>query len=100
MNRKRSLGFSYRAIRFLYQENDARVGALGDLDLVAGFADQIRNIDHRQRIGAQHFQPVAGYQRLQRLARLQGWQRAFQAGEIEFCGGHEFNMAKPVRSVN
>ena len=72
----------------------------GDLDLVAGLADQVRDIDHRQRIGAVNFQQVAGLQRLQRLARLQRRQRTFQAGEVE-CGlCHGANMAKRAGIVN
>ena len=55
---------------------------------VAGLANEVRDVDHRQRIGAEHFQPIAGRQRLQRLARLQRRQRAFQPGKIEFCRGH------------
>src|SRR5262245_5533013 len=49
----RTIAFSYRPIRLLYQEHDAAFIALGDLDLVAGLANEIWDVDHRQRIGAQ-----------------------------------------------
>ena len=74
--------------------------AFGDLDLIAGFPDQVGDIDHRQRIGAVHFQKVARLQRLQRLSRLQCRQRTFEAGEVEFCRGHASNMAKGAHVVN
>src|SRR5436305_1704018 len=47
----RIIAFAYRAIGFFYQEHDAVFIALGDLDLVAGLANEVGNVDHRQRIG-------------------------------------------------
>src|SRR3569833_3895572 len=46
------------AVRLLDQEHDAGLAAFGYLDLVAGLADQIGDIDHGQRIGAMHLKPV------------------------------------------
>jgi hypothetical protein len=42
--------------------------AFGDFDLVADFPDQVRNVSHRQRIGAVDFQQVARLQRFQPFA--------------------------------
>ena len=84
---QRSIGAVYRSIRFFYQEHDARLVALGDLHRVARLADQVRNVNHRQRIGAVHFELIARLQRFQRLARFQGGQRAFQPGEIKRRSG-------------
>src|SRR4029079_460594 len=80
--------------------HDAALRALRDLDLVAGFADQIGDVDHRQRVGAMHFEEVTGCDRLQRLTRLQCRQRAFEAGEIELRRGHVSNMEKQAQIVN
>jgi hypothetical protein len=73
---------------FFDQKNDSALGALCDLNLIAGFPDQIGDVDHRQRVGTANFQKIARRQRLQRLSRFQCRQRAFQSGEIEFCSGH------------
>jgi hypothetical protein len=51
-------------IRLFNQENDAALLACGDFDLVARFADQVRDVDHRQRIGAVHFQEITRRDRL------------------------------------
>src|SRR5215217_5936244 len=96
----RSISVLYRTIYLLYKKNDAACHALGNLDLVAGFPDQIGNIDHRQWIGAVDFEEVARWDRLQRFARFQRRQRAFETGKIEFHSRHVPNMAKPRRSVN
>ena len=76
------------------------LGALRDLDLVAGLLDQVRNVDHRQWIGAMHLQPVTRLQGFQRLARLERRQRAFEPGQIELGRGHARNMEKPGGKVN
>lgn len=91
---------SDQAICLFDQEHDPLLRTFGDLELVPGLPDQIGDIDYRQRIGAMHFQKVAGLQRLQRLSRLQGGQRTFESGEVEFRRGHAVNMARPVRIVN
>ena len=69
-------------------------------DLIAGFTNQIGNVDARQRIGAAHLQVLANGDALECLARLQGGQGAFEAGEIKQGGGHGWNMAKDLRQVN
>jgi len=74
--------------------------AFRDLDLIASFADQIGDIDNRQRIGAVNFQEIAGRERFQGFARLQCRQRTFETGEVELGGGHVPNMAKGCRIVN
>src|SRR6185312_16271073 len=93
-------GISRDTIGLCDQEHDAIVGARRDLDAVAGFLDQVRNIDHRQWIGAMDFQPVARFQRLERLSRFQRGQWTFQSGEIEPGGGHACKMAKHEDGVN
>jgi len=92
--RRHTIGIFDGLINFFDQEHDALLVAFGDLHLVAGFPDQVRNIDHRQRISAVNFEEITGRNRLQRLARFQRRQRTFQAGEIECCLGHVTNMAK------
>src|SRR6202163_1772077 len=82
------------------QKYDPMFRALFDLDLIAGFLDQVWDIDHRQRIGAMNLQKVARRQRLQRLARLQGRQRTFEAGEIQLRRGHAPYMEKGYCVVN
>src|SRR5215216_865503 len=83
-----SISVLYRTIYLLYKKNDAACHALGNLNLVAGFPDQIGNIDHRQWIGAVDFEEVARCDRLQRFARFQRRQRAFETGKIEFYSRH------------
>lgn len=90
----------YLAIRFLYQENDALLVALGNLDPVASFADQVRNIDDRQWVGAEHFELIARLQWLQRLSCFQGRQRTFQSGKIELLPVHLRKMALEQAKVN
>ena len=68
------------------------LGAIGDLDPVAGLRDEMRDIDHRQRIGAVDFQPVSRLYRFQRFARFQRRQRAFQSSQVEFCDDHVGEM--------
>ena len=91
---------SDRAICFFNHEHDSVVRTFRDLDLVAGFADQIGDIDDRQRIGAANFQEIAGRERFQGFARLQCRQRTFETSEVELGGGHVPNMAKGCRIVN
>ncbi len=40
-------------------EHGVALAALDDLQTVARQADQMRNVDHRKRIGATHLQPIA-----------------------------------------
>jgi hypothetical protein len=47
-----------------------------------------------------NFQEVTRLYRLQRLSRLQCGQRTFETGEVEFCRGHDLNMAKGTDTVN
>ena len=86
--------------RFFDQKYDPALIAFRDLDPITGFADQIWNIDHRQRIGTVHFQKVTHPQGFERLSRLQGRQRAFKSRQVEFCRGHVPNMAKGSGIVN
>ena len=69
-------------------------------DLIAGFTNQIGNVDARQRICAAHLQLLANGDALEGLARLQGGQGAFEAGEIKQGDSHGRNMAKDPRQVN
>jgi hypothetical protein len=55
-----SLSFAYRVIQFLHQEDDLTLVALGDLDRVPGFPNQVRDVGHEQRIGAVHFEKITG----------------------------------------
>jgi hypothetical protein len=82
------------------QKYDFVLIALPDFDPVTGFADQIWNIDHRQRIGTANLQNVTQAQSLERLSGLQRRQRAFEARQVEFCRGHVPNMAKASGIVN
>ena len=77
-----------RSIGFSDQKNDLAFVALNDLDSVAGLADQVRDVDNRQRIGAMHFEEITRRGRFQRLARLERRQRTFESGQVEFCCGH------------
>ena len=81
-------------------EDDVPVRLVLAHDLIAGFPYEIGNIDPRQRVGAAHLQVLADRDALEGLARLQGGQGAFEAGEIKQCGGHGRNMAKDLRQVN
>src|ERR1700744_6527945 len=49
VNAERSSAFFWQAIGFLDQQHDPALVPLGYFDLVAGFPDQVRDIDHRQR---------------------------------------------------
>ena len=89
-----------RLTGFFDQEYNALPAALGDLDLVSGLADQIRNVDHRQRIGAMDFKAFARLQRFQRLARLERRQWTFQSSQIESGHTHVRTMRKPSCIVN
>jgi hypothetical protein len=84
---------------FFDQKYDSALIAFADLNPVTGFADQIWNIDHRQRIGATNLQNVTQAQSLERLSRLQCGQRAFEARQVEFCRGHVPNMAKAIHDI-
>src|SRR5262249_7524459 len=72
-----------QAINFFDYEHDTLFAAFGDLDLVASFADQVRNVDHRQRIGTVNFKAIARLQRLERLARFERRQRTFQSRQVK-----------------
>jgi hypothetical protein len=49
---------------FFDHEHDLPFGLPGDIDFVAGFLNQIGDVDHRQWIGAQDFQNVTGFEAL------------------------------------
>ena len=51
---------SRRAGNLFDQKHDPALGAFGNLNLIAGFPDQVRDIDHRQRVRAVNFQQGAG----------------------------------------
>jgi hypothetical protein len=74
--------------------------AFPDLDPITGFADQIWDIDYRERIGTVHLQKVTQPQGLECFSRLQSRQRAFKARQVKFCRGHVPNMAKGPGIVN
>lgn len=99
-SRRLIIWLSDQAICFFNHEHDSVLRAFGDLDLIAGFADQIGDIDNRQRIGAVNFQEIARRKRFQGFACLQCRQRTFETGEIELGGCHVPNMAKGCRIVN
>ena len=81
-------------------EDDVPIRLLLADDLIPGFPYEIGNIDPRERVGAAHLQVLADRDALEGLARLQGGQGAFEAGEIKQGGGQERNMAKDPRQVN
>jgi hypothetical protein len=86
--------------RLFDQKYDPTVITFRDLNAITGFADQIGNIDHRQRIGTMDLQKVTQTKRLERLSRLQRRQRAFKTRQVEFCHGHVPNMTKGFGIVN
>jgi hypothetical protein len=86
--------------RFFDQKYDPALIAFRYLDPITGFADQIWNIDHRQRIGTVHLQKITQPQGLERLSRLQRRQRAFEPCQVEFRLGHVPNMPKGSGIVN
>lgn len=55
---------------------------------VAGFVQQMRNVERRHGVGANDGQRIARNECRQRLAGPQGRQRTFQALEIENGMGH------------
>jgi len=79
---------SDRPIHLFDHEHDAFFSAFDDLDAIAGFPDQVRDIDDGQWVGAMHLQPVASNQRLQRFTRLQYRQRAFEPCQVELGHSH------------
>ena len=81
-------------------EDDVSVRLMLAHDPIAGFPDEVGNIDGGERVGAMNLQLLANGDALEGLARLQGGQGAFEAGEIKQCDGHGRNMAKDVRQVN
>ena len=86
--------------RLFDQKYDPKLITFRDLNAITGFADQIGNIDHRQRIGTMDLQKVTQTKRLERLSRLQRRQRAFKSRQVKFCRGHVPNMAKGFGVVN
>jgi len=62
--------------------------ARGVLDAVSRFANEIGNVDRRQWVRAVDFEPITWPDRTERLARLKGWQGAFQTGEIKLYRCH------------
>ena len=81
-------------------EDDLSVRLILAHDLVAGFPDEIWNIDGGERVGAAHLQLLANRHALERLAGFQGGQRAFEPGEIKQCHSHGLNMTKESVQVN
>jgi len=81
-------------------EDDLTVGLLLAHDLIAGFPDEIGNINPRERICAAHLQLVANGNTLEGLPRLQGGQGAFEAREIKQGHSHGRSMVKDLRQVN
>jgi hypothetical protein len=86
--------------RFFDQKYDPALIAFRYLDPITGFADQIWNVDHRQRIGTGYLQEITQPQGLERLSGLQRRQRTFKSRQVEFCRGHASNMAKGSGIVN
>jgi hypothetical protein len=82
VRQRRTICFAYRAIGLLDQKNDPAFAALGDLNLVAGLANEV-GMSITDSGSVQSTSSRRRRQRLQRLARLQRRQRTFQAGEIE-----------------
>src|SRR5690349_11586074 len=58
------------------------------LEHVAGLAQQVGDVDPRERIGAFDHEPVARGEALERLAGLERRQRAAQPAQIEDGLGH------------
>jgi hypothetical protein len=85
---------------FFDQKYDSALVAFRDLDPVTGLADQIGNVDHRQRIGTMYLQEVAQPKSLERLSRLQRRERTFKSRQVKLCRGHVPNMAKGSGIVN
>jgi len=83
-----------RSAAFGDHEDDVPIILMLAHDLIARFANEIGNVDARQRIGAAHLQLFPDSNALEGLARLQGGQWAFEAREVKQCYGHGGSMAK------
>jgi hypothetical protein len=68
------------------KRHDRRLAA-GLFQYIAGFPQQVRNIDTGERIGARHDQNVTGLHGGERFAGAQHRERAFEAAQVEglFC---------------
>jgi hypothetical protein len=65
-------------------EDDVIVELVLLLELVAGFMDEMGNIDDGKRIGAGHDQQLTDGEHAQSLARAQRGQRTFKAAQVEY----------------
>lgn len=73
---------------FRNEKSEVSIHLILPHDLIACFADEIGDIDRRERIGATHLQPFADIKTLEGLARLQHGQRAFEPRQIKQGDGH------------
>ena len=76
-------------------KHDRVLLARSRFDGVAGFANEIGNIDLHQRIGAFHRQKVASVKLGQGLAGAQGRQGALESPEIDGRVGHRVSLSFP-----
>jgi molybdenum cofactor guanylyltransferase len=60
----------------------------------------MRNIDRGERIGATHFEPIAGRERFERFSGPERRERAVEPRQIEFGNGHAAACAADSWSVN
>ena len=76
------------ATSFFDEKYDSALGPLRGLEPVAGFADEIGNVDGGERIGATDLQEIAWPQQFQRFTRFQGWQGTIQSHQVKLCDRH------------
>src|SRR5690242_10775666 len=75
-------------------EQEAVLRAAAGEQLVAGFAQQVRDIDRGQRVGAFDHELVSRAQTAERLPRLQRGEGAFQPAEVEVRLRHARSIAE------
>src|SRR5262249_29234106 len=85
---RRILGWIRARSGFSNSEDENSVGFSFAFKLIAGLAQQVRNIDGRERIRAFRHDQVSGLQRRQFLAHPQRRQRTLQTAQVHGCFSH------------
>ena len=77
-----------RLVRLANTEGESPLPGRLRLEHVPSLADEVRDVEPRQRIGTDHDKPRAGRELRESLAGLQGRQRAFEPPQIEMVFAH------------
>jgi hypothetical protein len=75
-------------LAFANAKNVNAVLAIRSFEVIAGFPDEIGNVNFGKRIRAFDVDDVIARQARKRLARSQCWKRAFQSAQVEGRFGH------------